>query len=229
MIALIGAGYTLQRFIEVHPQYQYHETHRSNLEAFDDHIKGDLSFLENSQALIFSLPPSQAALHLVDQLQFTKPAILLSSIGVYAKKSGKTQETDELGTSDRSQLIQAIENKFLTMPQAIVLRLGGLFDERRHPVHFIVKNNSVIEARDLINFVHIDDVVEAISQMITGQPRYRIYNVVDRNHPSKLDYYTGLTDKPIKFSQHSNLQFQVDSSRIINEFSPHPDFLNRIQ
>ena len=227
-IALIGAGYTLQRFMQLCDDYEYHETHRSTLEATSDSISGDLGFLDSADAMIFSLPPSPGALNLVQQLSFNKPAILLSSIGVYEKSAGNFDESAPIGISDRAQLIHAIENEFLKLDQSVVLRLGGLFDDNRHPVNSIIKKQITVQGNDLINFVHIDDVCQALDMMLQSWPKQRLYNLVDRHHPTKKDYYTSLTTHPINFSQQSGLNYQVSSKRFLTEIQTDGKFLNRL-
>lgn len=233
MLALIGAGYTLQKFKRLHPTYDFFETHRDSLCATEDEIEGDLSFLSNANGLIFSLPPSKSALNLVKNLEFEKPAVLLSSIGVYAKDEPIVSEAGRIGESERSQLIYAIENEFLKMPKAVVLRLGGLFDENRHPVKYILKNNSKPNGDELVNFVHIDDVCEAIHIMLKYTPEHKVYNVVDINHPTKRDYYTKvaktLAADSIIFSNNSYEQCKITSKRILEEFNIDADFLNKVR
>ena len=190
MLALIGAGYTLQKFKKQHPSYDFFETHRDTLNATKDKIEGDLSFLGKADGLIFSLPPSPGALNLINNIKFDKKAILLSSIGVYAKDETIITEDSKIGDSQRSQLIYEIEKAFLENSNAVVLRLGGLFDETRHPVKYIVKNDSHPNGRELVNFVHIDDVIQAIHILLKSHPRERIYNIVDTNHPTKKEYYS---------------------------------------
>lgn len=228
MLALIGAGYTLQRFKNLYDAYDFHETHRDTLEATEKEIKGDLSFLEKAHGLIFSLTPSLGALNLVQNLHFDKKAILLSSIGVYQKSDGDHDESCAIGTSERAMLIHKIEMEFLKLEKSVVLRLGGLYDSNRHPINSILKRGSTIQANELINFVHIDDVCEAIHTLLKNNPKERIYNLVEKNHPTKRNYYTALTSEPINFSDKSDLKFQVDSTRFINEFETSEQFLNRI-
>ncbi|MAZ49458.1 MAG: hypothetical protein CME65_12935 [Halobacteriovoraceae bacterium] len=233
MLALIGAGYTLQKFKSIYPAYDFYETHRDNLLATEDHVKGDLSFLDKVQGLVFSLPPSKSALNLVRNLNFEGKAILLSSIGVYSKEEAVINETGAIGISERSQLIRQIEIEFLKLPEAVVLRLGGLFDENRHPVKYIIKNNSHPEAQELVNFVHIDDVCESIHFMLKNRGEHKVYNIVDQNHPTKEEYYTKIASRlnlePIKFSKNPVVKSQIDSSRIISEFSTNSDFLNKVR
>ena len=72
MLALIGAGYTLQKFKSFYPAYDFYETHRDTLMATENEVKGDLSFLEKANGVVFSLPPSLAALNLVEEMKFEK-------------------------------------------------------------------------------------------------------------------------------------------------------------
>lgn len=233
MLALIGAGYTLQKFKKTHPAYDFYETHRETLNANENRIEGDLSFLDKANGLVFSLPPSKGALHLVKNIKFEGRAILLSSIGVYAKDEEVITEESQVGGSERSQLIYQIERAFLEMPKAVVLRLGGLFDESRHPVKYIAKNNSTPNGNELVNFVHIDDVVEAIHLMLKNRAEHAIYNIVDQNHPTKEEYYSEVASRlslePIKFSNNPIVKSQIDSTRILSEFSTNSDFLNKVR
>lgn len=228
MIALIGAGFTLQNFKRLYKSYDYHETHRDSLEATGTEIIGDLSFLDHCESLIFSLPPSAGALNLVKRIKFEKPAFLLSSIGVYQKISGVADEESSLAQTDRAQLIHAIEKEFLKFENAVVLRLGGLFNEQRHPIHSIIRRNVKVQANELINFVHITDVCEAIHILLQHQPKQQVYNLVDRNHPTRKHYYSQLTDHPLIFETNSELKFQVSSDRFMQEFKTSEGFLNRI-
>jgi hypothetical protein len=227
-IALIGAGYTLQRFKHLYNDYNFHETHRESLHAKPDSIWGDLSFLEHCDALVFSLPPRPEALNLIQHLQFNKRAILLSSIGVYAKSDGTFDESCPVGESDRAQLIAAIENEFLTFDNAVVLRLGGLFDEGRHPINSIIRKQVQVQANERINFVHIDDVCEAIHCLLTSNPKHQFYNLVDTNHPIRKDYYSSLTREPLTYTTSSDLDYKVSSERFLKEFQTSAGFLDKV-
>ena len=200
--------------------------------ATENEVKGDLSFLEKANGVVFSLPPSLAALNLVEEMKFEKKTILLSSIGVYAKDEELITEESNIGKSERSQLIYNIEKAFLKNPNAIVLRLGGLFDESRHPVKYIVKNNSTPNGNELVNFVHIDDVCEAIHILLKNEPKQRIYNLVDTNHPNKKNYYNKVSEEmslgEIEFVQKEVIQYSISSKRFLGEFSTPERFLRRI-
>lgn len=232
MLALIGAGYTLQKFKSLYPDYDFFETHRDSLNATEDNIEGDLSFLNSSAGLVFSLPPSAGALNLVKNIKFEKRAVLLSSIGVYAKYEEIITEESRIGESERAQLIFNIEEEFLKNPSAVVLRLGGLFDENRHPVKYIIRNGSTPNGEELVNFVHIDDVCEAIHFALAKQVKHRVYNVVDQNHPSKKEYYTRvareLGNSKISLKSDEAVQYKLSSQRLLNEYMGSSHFLKKV-
>lgn len=233
-LSLIGAGHTLQRFVRnFSKDYEFKASHRDQLRALEDRIEGDLEPFLNSDAMVFSLPPSQAALNLIKHIKFEKKFILLSSIGVYKKDNGELDEEASVGESSRAQLIREIELAAQAKPRGIVFRLGGLFDEDRHPVRSILKRNSTPEALELINFVHTDDVGIALDCILKNDPQKNCYNLVDINHPTKEEYYSQIAkswgENPINFSRESTLRCQFSSSRFIKEFSTPDNFLNRVR
>lgn len=119
------------------------------------------------------------------------PIIQISSTGVFAGNQGIINEASlPITSSSRSLLLYEAEQYVLTHPLGQVVRAGGLYDEKNHPVHFLSGKKEIKGPHSKVNLVHREDLSEIIFNLITTNESNRITHAVHPDHPTKLDYYT---------------------------------------
>ena len=132
-----------------------------------------------------------------------KKIVYTSSTSVYAQTDGA--EIDESSPTEPKNLTSRIlveaENLLLNaarsgLAPAVVLRVAGIYGPGRgHLFQAYLKGEAVIpdDGSRLSNMIHRDDVVGAIiAALERGQPG-EVYNVVDQEPVSLLDFYTWLS------------------------------------
>jgi nucleoside-diphosphate-sugar epimerase len=72
---------------------------------------------------------------------------------------------------------------------AIILRLGGLIGNNRHPIWSIQGKTGLQNPQGNINFVQRDDVIQALLSMLTKPAISGIFNVVYPLHPTRKSHY----------------------------------------
>lgn len=182
------------------------------------------AFIEESELLVISVPPGFRAsgssmvealgkfLDVVEQYSIRR-IIYTSSIGVYDNSEDivAVQETDVPQHPNTSQaLLLKLENLVLIQQFAtpLILRLGGLVGEDRHPVYYLAGRDQLPNAEAPVNLVHQKDCIDAIGQVIDQVPLGQVYNLVFPDHPSRKNYY----NKKVRQLQLPELHFSKEPS-----------------
>ena len=177
----------------------------------------EVSFWE-ADALILSIPPNRKDKTLfIEQLQELSGKIeehkiprvfYTSSIGVYPQQEKVMLEADASSDS----FTRVIEKVFTDRSDLnlTILRLAGLMGGERHPGRFFAGKENVKGANAPINFVHLDDVVEVIVQLLSTKCNHEIFNVCAPLHPTRKEFYIeaskqlGVTMPTFDESDHSS-------------------------
>ena len=148
--------------------------------------------------------------------------LMCSSTSVYGDIQGLATESDARPDSDHQHAILAAEG-FLRkhIPDAVILRLGGLYGPDRHPVKYLAGRKGITQGDAPVNLVHSDDAAGSIKKLIDTDTRTEIFNVVAPAHPSRSELYTtkakefGL-DEP-EFEAGGKDEKVVDSTKLIGQ------------
>lgn len=183
----------------------------SNLE------KSSSEFL-NAEILIISVTTKNIDnfKELIQQIEKStiKKVLFVSSTSVY-NNANKTV-TEETPTKDCP--LKTIEQLFTenTHFKTTVLRFGGLFGYNRKPVNFIPPNREIKNPEGFINFIHRDDCVEIIEQIISKNVWGEVFNACSDSHPKRRDFYTNenhkLGRKTPLFDENSINEYKIVSS-----------------
>ena len=216
-VSIVAGGYLGQRLARhlVENKYKVKLSYRTKapeVEVFGtEHFscvltEGTLEYdkgLFDADCLVICIPPGFKQgvadfypLHIKLLLQEGQNAgcrqvIFTSSIGIYPQ-SGDFREKSQFTMQGEKQkcLLQA---ELAVLASCVkykqVLRLAGLIGPGRHPGRFRVSLGSE-SAQTCVNMVLVQDVVEAIHQLI-DQPDTpsSVYNLVSPHHPSKQAFY----------------------------------------
>lgn len=177
----------------------------------------------NSDVLIYMVTPKPLAevQHFFEQIPADKKIIFISSTSVYGKSMGEINEGIPLDPNNTSSplLIETesyIKTKF---KNATILRFGGLYGDKRHPVFHLQGKTNLTGGGAYIHLVHRDDCIRAIKSVIEHSCWGEIFNIVSDVSFNKKDYYTlmaiklGLT--PPTYTENA----AINETKITNEKS----------
>lgn len=131
--------------------------------------------------------------HFTYPLMFSEVKIIyVSSTSVYPENRQTADETS--GVVEGNAMVKAekvvleeiaLENR---PPRATVLRCGGLMGYNRIPGKYVA--GKTIATGDVpVNFVHRDDVVRIIHEIIRQEKWGETYNIVAPRHPARREIY----------------------------------------
>ena len=153
-----------------------------------------------SDYLVITVPPSSDndySNNLIQLISFFREinssikVIFLSSISVYGNKPREVTENSSLILqTENAKKINEVEEFLLSRlkEQSVILRLGGLVGENRHPVNFMKNKKKISKPYAGVNLVHHDDVCNFISHCLKSFKR-GVYNLCCQDHPPKNEYY----------------------------------------
>lgn len=158
----------------------------------------------NNSIVILNIPPGRRNPDLTDFTRsmcdlittlFTKakPAlvIFISTTSVYGDSEGVIIESSAVAPSTASGMahVEIEQHLVRTAPQhSYVLRPAGLVGPDRHPVNTLA-GRTLTGANQLVNLVHIDDVLQAIEALIQLRPTNPIWHLCSNDHPKRGIYY----------------------------------------
>lgn len=173
------------------------------LDPMLDGDSDDLAQLLDVDALVITLPARrsgdgpdfylQAVQEIVDSaLARSIPRIVfLSSISVYGAQDGViSEQSPQAPQTDSGRVLCELESWLHSLPgtQVDILRLAGLVGPGRHPGRFLA-GKQACAAQDVVNLVHLEDVVSAIIRLLESESGGRCYNLVAPGHPTRGEFY----------------------------------------
>lgn len=168
---------------------------------FSPRPEGDLNgFLENTDVLVVSIPPRAGqqgdAFHprqieaLVERLKTVGrqlAVIYVSSTSVYPDSSG-TETTESSDVLENHPLIQAENTLRQTGLPLTVVRFGGLMGYDRIPGKYFI-GKTVTTGEVPVNFIHRDDAVGLLGEIIRQNVWGETFNAVAPEHPVRREMY----------------------------------------
>lgn len=122
--------------------------------------------------------------------------IMFSSTSAYKGRHGIVTEQDADPDSNSKNVILAAEGELRkTLPDSIILRLGGLFGSDRHPVKYLAGRKDISNGDAPVNLVRRTDVIRATTEIMTRNVSNEIFNLCSDHHPTKKELYTKLAEK----------------------------------
>jgi len=227
-IGIIGCGWLGIR-ISKHLQSQYElyatttsEEKKSELIAVgidavvirfsDDEVTDPLknkSKIQEMDAVIITVPFSKRTP--IDQLktrfenislflgEFTKPAFLMSSIGIYPQLNISMDEGYMIEEHLESNLLSIEKLMKSNYPQINILRLAGLMGDNR-----VFSKYTISDPDQAVNHVHYEDICLIVEKMIIMNISSKTYNVVAPEHPTKqevINYQKNITTDRLSAEQ----------------------------
>jgi len=164
---------------------------------------GELAQLLQADVLLIALPPQvekrgesfhPGQIRSLGEVLKTAPVrkvIYISSTSVYPEANREVTETEPLrGHNAVSRAILGAEEMVATWEQDwVILRCGGLMGYNRIPGKYATGRKGVTTGDVPVNFVHRDDVMRIIHEVIRQPVHHQIYNVVAPQHPKRREIY----------------------------------------
>ena len=246
--ALIKAGYQVKGSTT---QEDHLETLRdAGIEPYlvelDPEVNGeDITDFLHSDILIVNIPPERrddiVEYHieqfssLIDALGQSpvRSVLFVSSTSVYPSLNREVTEEDAADPEAISgQALLLVEEMLMQESgfQTTVLRFGGLIGYDRNPEKYLVSMKEIVNPDQPMNFIHRDDCVQIISEIIRLQQWGEVFNACSPLHPLRREYYaraaevTGIPLPPLASSAEPASFKIVDSTKLISAL--HYQFLH---
>ena len=116
-----------------------------------------------------------------------KKIIFISSTSVYNLDNTTVRENTKTKNSPLAKIEQLLLNS--TSFKTTILRFGGLFGYDREPGHFFKTNKPISNPEGYINFIHRDDCISIIKNLIEQDVFGEVFNVCADSHPTRRDFY----------------------------------------
>lgn len=116
-----------------------------------------------------------------------RKVLFVSSTSVYPNANKiVTEETQTNNTP-----LANIERLFINNPvfKSTIVRFGGLFGYDRKPGYFIKINKKIENPEGYINFIHRDDCIRIIEQVLKKDTWNTILNACTDSHPTRKEFY----------------------------------------
>ena len=143
-----------------------------------------------------------------------RKVIFISSTSVYPY----TNDTVTENSPTKKTLLSEIEQLFRvnTTFQTTIIRFGGLFGYNRKPGNFIKQDKLIPNPEGYINFIHRDDCIQIIEQVVIKDILNTTLNACADSHPRRRDFYIQEVQKtrganPL-FDEKSSNEYKIVSS-----------------
>lgn len=150
--------------------------------------------LLESGLLIYTIPPLglgevESFFKSIDE---NKKIIFISSTAVYGKNQGEVSEKSSFAPNTKNAQVLREAESYLKnhFKNLTIVRPGGLYGEKRHPVYFLVGKTNITSGDEYLHLVHRDDCVKAITKIIELDLLGEDFNLVSDLRILKKDYYT---------------------------------------
>ena len=147
-----------------------------------------INFLK-TDVLVITIPIKEIKpfKYLIKTLASTVKIIYTSSTAIYLPSKEPINEKNAL---DAQHPLLAIEQVIRNSGNpSTIIRLAGLFDQRRHPGRWFA-NKVLTHPNGPVNLIHLDDCLGIIEKIITHQVWNEIFNACANEHPSRKDFYS---------------------------------------
>lgn len=177
-----------------------HESSGLNWQYWDFQDALPVQNFQQADVWVVLLPPSGAVDYvaqmqvLCEQAQAANIAhvVYTSSTSVYGDAARVCDEHSAVDPQTESaHKIVACENLWLQsgLPNVSILRLGGLYDDERHPAKRLSGRVDIAGGNQVVNIVHRQHAVQALLDVI-NQPKESVLNIVECEHPTRAEFYT---------------------------------------
>jgi len=132
-----------------------------------------------------------------NQINKETKIIFISSTSVYGKNQGRVSEESNFEPNSKNALVLRAAESFLkkNFTKLSIIRPGGLYGEKRHPIYFLTGKKGITTGDEYLHLVSRDDCLNALSKIIEDNLFGEDFNLVSDLRILKRDYYTQMAKK----------------------------------
>ncbi len=170
----------------------------------DDLTQDSLAKVFSCDVLVLNIPvgrksqaPEAYVEHMAALLKQAKKSeiqsvIFISTTSVYGEETRVVTEASEVNPITQSakinhQIEGLVRAQFAD--KATIIRLAGLVGGQRHPGKFLAGKSGLANPHQVVNLVHLHDVLNAIESVIQQKAWGHTLLLSAAQHPSRQDYY----------------------------------------
>ncbi len=149
--------------------------------------------------VIVSFPPQKNYAKMLEDLLHNfncAKIIFVSSTSIYGPGLISELSPPSPQTDNANELVKS-EEVIKKLNQYLIIRPGGLIDEKRHPRNFLQKSRTIKKAKTQVNLVHTADIASFLHFAIEKGLHNEDFNLVCDDHPSKEEFYKKLNTELI--------------------------------
>ena len=198
-ITIIGCGWLGEQLATSLAVRNDVEVIKSRRSTFDvEHFHHLPAEFQGTDVYVYSVPP--LALPKIEKFFLTlsseQKILFISSTSVYGKNLGEVDEETQLDGCDGNSMLLGVE-AFLRerFKNAAIIRPGGLYGLKRHPVTFLAGKKALTTGCEDTHLVQGADVVKMIEAIIDRQSFGETFNGVSDFVMLKKDFYTAMARK----------------------------------
>jgi nucleoside-diphosphate-sugar epimerase len=162
----------------------------------------DLPNFLKADVLVVAIPPQAGRqgdnfhplqiMHLSEHLKLSTidKIIYISSTSIYADENREITEEEPIAEIEANSALRRAEEILSGLHRKLtILRCGGLMGYDRVPGKYFIGKKELSTGSVPVNFVHRDDVIQIIFEVIRQEKWNEIFNVVAPEHPVRKDIY----------------------------------------
>jgi nucleoside-diphosphate-sugar epimerase len=155
------------------------------------------AWISSLQTIVINIPPNKTTnyIQLVEAICSSVRSdchvVFTSSTGIYSVDAGIANEQADI---DKNSPLYHVEEVIKNQLNFTVLRLAGLIGNKRHPINYL-SGKMVSNANWPVNLLTLEDILNAMEQVVSFSPTNQVFNLCHPEHPSKSEYYTYFAQK----------------------------------
>ena len=163
------------------------DTHLVDITSSENHA----AFLDSEILLIMITSKDiEAFQHLMQQIEKSsiQKVLFVSSTSVYPMSNSVVNEDHETLDTPLFQIEELFRSN--SNFKATILRFAGLFGGDRHPSNWFRGGRTIPRPEGFVNFIHQDDCIGIIQQIIEQEAWNTTFNGCCNDHPTRREFYT---------------------------------------
>ncbi len=149
--------------------------------------------------LIYTIPPLglQEVENFFKKINKITKIIFISSTSVYGKNQGHVTEKSPFDSSSKNALVLREAENYLkkNFSNLSIIRPGGLYGQKRHPVYFLAGKLGITSGDEYLHLVSQKDCLAALCKIIEFDLIGEDFNLVSNLRIFKKNYYTYMSKK----------------------------------
>jgi nucleoside-diphosphate-sugar epimerase len=194
------------------------DSHLVDITSDENHA----TFLDSDILLIMitskDIEAFQKLIQQIEQSPIQK-VLFVSSTSVYPMSNTVVNEDHETVNTPLFQIEQLFRNN--SNFDTTILRFAGLFGSNRHPSNWFGNGRTIPRPEGYVNFIHQDDCIGIIEQIIIQDAWNTTFNGCCNSHPTRREFYTYVKTsrgfEPPTFEEESDNNYKIIGSQKVQE------------